>query len=204
MSSRVSATVFVGLCALGLATLQAVGVSEQQAEAFSRKLAIVNKQAEPVRRGEKPPGLRRTPFTEAEVNSWIAYRGQDLLPAGVSDPELTLVGNGKVRAAATVDLEQIAKRRSTGRTLDPWSYLGGRLPVTLTGTLHTQEGVGRFELEDAAVSGVPVPKSLLQDVVAYYSKSNDDPEGVRIDQSFRLPAHIRQIELGLGQAVVVQ
>jgi hypothetical protein len=51
---------------------------------------------------------------------------------------------------------------------------------------------------------VPVPTSLLQDVVSYYSRSTDEPEGVRLDTPFRLPARIRQIEVGQGQAVVVQ
>jgi hypothetical protein len=201
----VSATIVAVLCAFGLVSAQA-SRNQQAADAFSRKLAIVNQQAAtPIRSGDAAAtAARRTPFTEAEVNSWMAYRGQEVLPTGVSEPQVTLVGNGKMKAAAIVDLEQVAKRKATGGTLDPWSYLGGRLPVTLTGTLHTQNGVGRFDLEEAAISGVPVPKSLLQDVIAYYSRSTDDPEGLRLDESFRLPAHIRQIELGQGQAIVVQ
>jgi len=204
MTSRISATVFLGVCALGLAGLQAAGVSEKQADAFTRKVALVNEQADaPVRRGELR-GPRRTPFTEAEVNSWMVYRGKALLPVGVSEPTVTIVGNGRVKAGATVDLDAIAKHRSTGRLLDPWSYLGGRLPVTLAGTLHTQFGIARFEIEEAAVSGVPVPKYLLQDMVSYYSRSSDVPDGVRLDDMWPLPAHIQEIELGQGQAVVVQ
>jgi hypothetical protein len=127
-----------------------------------------------------------------------------MLPAGVTEPRVTIVGGGKVRAAATVDLEAVSKRRSTGGVLDPWSYMGGRLPVTLSGVLHTQDGVGRFEVEDAAISGVPVPRSMLDEVVAYYSRTANDPDGVRLDDSFKLPAKIKQIEVGQGQAVVVQ
>jgi hypothetical protein len=74
----------------------------------------------------------------------------------------------------------------------------------MSGVLHTKDGVGRFDLEEARISGVPVPTSLLQDVVSYYSRSTDEPEGVRLDTPFRLPARIRQIEVGQGQAVVVQ
>jgi hypothetical protein len=127
-----------------------------------------------------------------------------VLPTGVTDPRVTIVGNGKLSAAATVNLEEIAKRRATGGVLDPWTYLGGRLPVTLSGVLHTQNGVGKFELEEAAVSGIPVPTSVLQDIVGYYSRTPNDPEGVRLNDSFRLPAQIKQIEVGQGQAVVVQ
>ena len=202
MCCRSTAWMVVLVCGAGLAALEAADVSVQQADSFARKMAVVAQQGTAGLRGTPTP--RRTPFTETEVNSWFAYRGQELLPSGVTDPHVTIVGNGKVEADATVDLETIAKRRSTGRTLDPWSFLGGRVPVTLSGVLHTENGTGRFELEEAAVSGIPVPKSLLQDMVSYYSRTADAPEGLRLDEPFTLPARIRQIEVGQGQAVVVQ
>jgi hypothetical protein len=203
MSSRLSVGVFLLLSAAGLGAVQAASVSQQQSAAFTKKMAMVTQRGVTGIQGQAR-GPQRTPFTEGELNSWFAYEGQEVLPVGVTDPRVTIVGNGKLSAAATVDLEQVAKGRSTGRVLDPWSYLGGRLPVTLSGVLRTQDGVGRFELEEAAVSGIPVPTSVLQDIVGYYSKTSKNPEGVRLDDSFRLPAQIKQIEVGQGQAVVVQ
>jgi hypothetical protein len=117
---------------------------------------------------------------------------------------MTIIGNGRVAGEATVDLDAISKRRASGGTFDPWSLVGGRLPVTVTGILHTRDGRGRFELQSAELSGIPVPKTLLQELVSYYSKSADRPDGVRLDDAFALPANIRQIEVGSGQAVVVQ
>jgi hypothetical protein len=70
--------------------------------------------------------------------------------------------------------------------------------------LRTQNGQGRFELQQAAVSGVPIPKSVLQELVSYYSRSAEDPRGIDLDEPFELPAGIRTIEVGQGQAVVVQ
>ena len=203
MSSRLSVGVFLLMCGVGLAAPQAANVSEQQADAFTKKLALVTSRGLSSVR-EQASGPRRTPFSETEVNSWFAYRSREVLPTGLTDPRLTIVGDGKLRGAATVDLEAVAKRRSTGGVLDPWNYLGGRLPVTVSGVLRTQNGVGQFDLEGAAVSGIPVPTSVLQDIVAYYSRTADDPEGVRLNESFKLPAQIKQIELAQGQAVVVQ
>jgi hypothetical protein len=203
MSSRLNLGVFLVMCGVGLAAPQAAGVSEQQADAFTKKLAVVTARGVSDIRGQAR-GPQRTPFTEAEVNSWFAYRSGEVLPTGVTDPRLTIVGDGKLKGAATVDLEAVAKRRATGGLLDPWSYLGGRLPVTVSGVLRTQNGVGQFDLEEAAVSGIPVPTSVLQDIVAYYSRTADDPGGVRLNESFKLPAQIKQIEVGQGQAVVVQ
>jgi hypothetical protein len=204
MSSRLGVALLLPiLSGAALVALHAAGESEQQADAFSKKLAIVTQRGASGARGDTR-GPQRTPFAEVEVNSWFAYRSREMLPAGVTDPRVTIVGDGRLRGAATVDLDVIAKRRSTGRTLDPWAYLGGRVPVTLSGVLHTQNGTGRFELEEAAVSGVSVPPSVLQDIVAYYSKTADDPDGVRLNEPFKLPAQIKQIEVGRGQAVVVQ
>jgi hypothetical protein len=185
---------------LTLAPLRAADVSKQQADVFARKLGEIAKDAPPAIK----PGMRRTPVTEAELNSWFAFVAQPLLPKGVSQPEVAILGNGKVKGTATVDLESVAKRRSTGSMLDPWSYLGGRVPVNVTGTLHTKSGTGRFELEAADVNGLPVPKFLLQEMLSFYSKSERRPQGINLDAPFMLPANIQQIEVGQGRAVVVQ
>ena len=76
--------------------------------------------------------------------------------------------------------------------------------VAVAGTLRTANGVGTFALDSAHISGVPVPKYVLQELVSYYSKTPTHPEGVGLDESFPLPASIRQIDVGAGQAVVVQ
>jgi hypothetical protein len=209
MSSRLNVGGLLLLSVVGLGALQAANISEQQADAFTKKMTMVQQRAAvgvlaQSPSGQQPPSGQRTFFSEAEVNSWLSYRSSEVLPVGVSDPRVTIIGQGKLQAAATVDLEAIAKQRATGRTLDPWTYLGGRLPVTLSGVLRTQNGMGQFDLQEAAVSGIPVPTSVLHDIVAYYSRTDNAPQGVRLNDSFRLPARIKQIEVGQGQAVVVQ
>ena len=47
--------------------------------------------------------------------------------------------------------------------------------MTVSGILRTQDGVGRFELDEAAVSGVPVPPSVLQDIVALLLENRRRP-----------------------------
>ena len=77
-------------------------------------------------------------------------------------------------------------------------------PVEATGTLRTANGVAQFELEQALVSGVPVPKAFLQQVVSYYSRTPENPEGIDLEAPFPLPVNIRQIETLRGQAIIVQ
>ncbi|HZB25714.1 MAG TPA: hypothetical protein VE379_06260, partial [Vicinamibacterales bacterium] len=88
--------------------------------------------------------------------------------------------------------------------LDPMGYLTGRLPVTATGVLTTKDGVGQFELESAEVSGITVPKTLIQEILSHYSRTPDNPAGINMDEPFELPSRIREIRVGKAQSTIVQ
>jgi len=102
-----------------------------------------------------------------------------------------------------VDLDAVRKQRERG-WLDPAGYLTGRMPVTVAGRLTTKDGVGRFELDSAEISGVSIPKPVLQELLTYYSRSPEQPSGINMDDPFELPARIREIRVGTGTATVVQ
>ena len=199
MSLRTISVYLATVLIAALATLQAADTSRPMAETFAKKIALINQHAD-----RTPASARRTTLTESEVNSWFAFRAQPLLPAGLTQPKVVIVGNGKLMGSATVDLEAIGRERGSGGSLDVWSYLGGRLPLNVTGVLHTKDGQGRFDLQAADISGVPVPKTLLQELLSFYTRTAEKPQGLRIDDPFALPAGIKQIEVGQGQAVVVQ
>ncbi len=88
--------------------------------------------------------------------------------------------------------------------LDPVRYLRGRLMVKATGVVRADNGLARFELEQADVAGVPIPKFLLQQIISYYSRSRSYPSGLSLDDPLELPARIRTLEMTTGRAVVVQ
>jgi hypothetical protein len=174
-------------------------VSREQAEAFQKKLAIIVQQGE-----SKSTRERQTILTEGEVNSYLRYSAGDQLPVGVTEPTVAIQGDGRLSGRAIVDLDVVRRTKGSGGWFDPLSYLRGRLPLTASGVLQTKDGKGRFMLETAAVSGLPIPKTLLQEIVAFYSRNDDFPSGINIDDPFDLPAEINRIEVGTGQAVVVQ
>ena len=51
---------------------------------------------------------------------------------------------------------------------------------------------------------MPVPKFLVQEIVTHYTRAEDRPNGIRLDDPFTLPASIKQIDVGQGQALVIQ
>src|SRR5438477_98863 len=124
---------------------------------------------------------------QAHTDVRKAYDGIDQvldvkqLATGVVDPYVAILGSGRVSGRAVVDLDAVRKQKGPTSLLDPMNYLMGKLPVTATGVLKTSDGVGRFELESAAISRVPVPKILLQEIVSYYSRTPENPAGISLD-----------------------
>ncbi|MGE5245460.1 MAG: hypothetical protein ACM3SQ_14645 [Betaproteobacteria bacterium] len=173
--------------------------SKQDAEQLRQKLATITQYLPG--RAARP---HRTTISEQELNAYLAYDARPELPAGVIDPAITILGTGRVAARAVVDLDAVRRQKNPTSAFDPASYLTGRLPVTVAGVLRTNNGIGQFTLESATIGGVPVPKPLLQEIVSYYSRSPDMPNGVSLDNPFALPAHIREIQVERGQAVIVQ
>ena len=145
-----------------------------------------------------------TAITETEVNSYLRYELADRFPAGVTDPWVSILANGRLAGRATVDLARVGESRKSTGMLDPFNFLTGSVPLTVNGTLRTQNGVASFAVESASVSSVPVPVWMLQEIVSYYSKSEAAPNGVAIDKPFALPSGIREIRTAVGQATVVQ
>jgi hypothetical protein len=205
--------------ALGLAVAVQLSAqnrfTKQEADRFEAKLgrinAFANTSATPAK-GAKPtattavaaaPGAQTTQLTDTELNAYLRFQLRGQVPVGIVEPTLNALGDGRVAGGALIDLDAVRKSRKRGWT-DPLSYLSGQMPLAATGVLSTQNGIGRFQLESASISGVTIPKSLVQELLTHYSKSAENPSGIGIDDPFELPAKIKEIRVGKGEALVVQ
>jgi hypothetical protein len=188
----------LGALALTSALFAAVDAQSPQAQAdatYGKLLGVIQA-------GESSRGTgRRTVFTQSEMNAYLQHRAQSWLPAGLTNPRLDFVDVNKVATTVIADLDGV-RRKSSGGWFDPTAYLSGRLPVHVVGTLTTQQG--RFDLEQATVDGIPVPRLFIQELLAFYTATPEQPSGVRLDQPFELPSAIERIDVRPGQATVVQ
>jgi hypothetical protein len=175
-------------------------LTKQDASRFASKLAQIEKNSIAPR---KASAALSTEVSDAEVNAYLKFLAGSQVPVGIVDPTLHGAGNGRITGRAVVDLDAVRTQQKRAWT-DPLGYLTGRLPVTATGTLTTTRGVGRFQLESAEISGVTIPKSLLQELLSYYSRTPETPAGINMDEPFELPAAIKEIRVGQGAAVIVQ
>ena len=174
-------------------------LTRQQGDAFAKKVVVVQNHAN---EGVKTP--LSTTFTQTETNSYLKFNAIELLPTGLTEPEITLLGQGRVSAKATVDLDVVRKKQSSGGWFDPTSYLTGKLLVTASGRVITGDRKGRVELERAEVSGVPIPKTFLNQMVNFFTRTADNPNGSTVDDVFELPAKIQRITDEAGRFTVHQ
>lgn len=193
----------VAIATVLLASQAATGpkLTKAMGDRFQGKLVRI------VQTGETPRGRSRaaqaTQVTDAELNAYLRYHAKGQIPVGIVDPTINADGNGKVSGRTIVDLDAVRKQKQRG-WMDPMGYLTGRLPLTARGRLITKDGVGRFQLEGAELSGVTVPRTLVQEILSFYSRSADDPDGINMDDPFKLPVQIREIRVAAGSATIVQ
>ena len=192
---------------LGVTLLPASGLPQtgspltpEDGAALEPKLAQITA---PVQAGGSPLELEPVVLYEREVNGYLRFQAASSLPVGVADPYLSLAADGRVSAQASVDLNAVGSSQPRG-ALDLLRYLGGVVPVTASGTLKTQGGQGLLEVEAVTVGGIPVPVSVLHELVRHYSRSDTEPDGVDLSTPFVLPYLIAEVRVTSGQAVVVR
>jgi hypothetical protein len=175
-------------------------LTQQDAARFQTKLAKIEAFGNARTRAAR---AQSTDVSDAEVNSYLRYAAGAQVPVGMTEPALSALGNGRVAGRAIVDLDAVRQQKQRG-WMDPIGYLSGKVPVTAAGTLTTSNGTGRFQLESAELSGVNVPKFVLQELLSYYSRTPETPNGIDMDAPFELPAGIKEIRVGVGSATIVQ
>jgi hypothetical protein len=179
-------------------------LTKQDADRFNAKLTrIVDFGNRPAVKTTAAAPAQTTQISDAELNAYFKYNAKDQIPVGIVDPTINAIGDGRLSGRAVVDLDAVRTQKQRG-WLDPMAYLTGRLPVTASGTLTTQNGIGKFNLESAEVSGVSIPKSFLQEMLSHYSRTQENPAGINMDDPFELPSRIKEIKVGQATATVVQ
>ncbi len=201
ITSNVRRGMTAALMALTLCGSNSVAVqrSKEDGDRLQRKIDEISQNA-----SAPEPQPKSTPFSESEVNSYLAFNIKNKIPKGLANPEITIVGNGSLAGRVLVDLDEFNRNRRSQGFMDPLSYLSGRLPVTARGVLRAQNGRGRFQLGSAEIYGIALPKSLVQELVSYFSRTGENPKGFNLDAPFDLPAKIRQIAINKGEAVMRQ
>jgi hypothetical protein len=169
-------------------------ISREQAESLARKIEALAAVVPVPRKG----AARSILFTEGEINSYLNLVLLPTFPT-VKDVDLR-IANGQLTATGLVDIDQI-KRQLSLRPWNPVSFLRGRVAVNVAGRYtNVPGGLGRLTIDEVSAGSVPIPISMIEQIVATSTRSPELPDGVDISEPFRLPPPLRGLRLEAGKA----
>ena len=201
MSRIFRALAVTSVCA---ALITAVGlaqdVSRADADRMGKKVLAITQRA--VLAPAKAAPLKTT-FTDRELNAYLQHHGTEQLPTGVKNARVSMLDADKLETRAVVDLDAVRTSQTRG-WMDPLGYVTGSLEVVTIGMFSGSGGKGVYRFESGTVGGVPIPRAVMQELIAYYSRSPELPKGINLDEPFPLPAGIREVQVRRGAATVVQ
>ena len=165
------------------------------ADGMSSKLQALRERHE-----QGDPKASETEINEQEFNAYLLHHFAQQLPEGVENPWIRFSG-GPALAGATLDLDVLKSKMPESTMMQ---YLSGRVPLELSARLHTEDGVGRLELESVTLSGLGIPLTLIQQMVTTYTKGPSKPNGFRLDEPFPLPYGIDSVQILMGRMLLRQ
>jgi hypothetical protein len=169
--------------------------SRTEADALDRKFEDLNERH---KTGKVARG-KSVLVTESELNSYLNLSLGEKMPRGFSDVAVRLESE-RLQATGVLDLEKVRDKMPNLTPLSPLYWLSGRVPVLLRGRVINDEGFATIDWEDVRVGNIPVPISLLHQIVSSTTRSDDYPNGFDIRAPFALPYSVRQVRVQPGRA----
>jgi hypothetical protein len=196
---RLLLAAFILLAAFGQAVAQQP--TRAEADEMHAKIARVAARATAPRDAGVPP--LRTTFTNREINAYFVHYGPEFLPPGIAEPRVTIGADGRITARAMADLDAVRLARERG-FLDPLAYLRGSLEVVTVGRFEGEDGLGVIRFVSASVAGIEVPRTVAQELLRFYTRTPERPDGLAFDEPFPLPARLRTVSAANGMLTLVQ
>jgi hypothetical protein len=149
----------------------------------------------------KPASREPIAVSERQINSYVSLTLAPKIPPAVSDLAIRFEP-GTLAATGRLDLDAVRSKLPPGGAGTLLSFMSGRVPVELRGRVTGANGTGRVDVEQATVSGINLPPSLLAQLVAQATRSEKLPRGFDLLAPFPLPWSAQSLRLEAGRAIV--
>ena len=103
MFPRSNAFLGILVFTVSVSTAAAPEISREQGDSLARKIDAINENAT-----AKLATPKRTPITEPEVNSYLAFNIKEKIPRGLTQPQIRMVGNGQLAGRVLVDMVDVS------------------------------------------------------------------------------------------------
>jgi hypothetical protein len=165
--------------------------SAQAAESLQKKIDAVK-----AAHGAGRPGARQTiEVSEVELESYVLFHLRDDIPARLDSVRVQLT-----EGAVSADARMTFAADTTGNAAVDL-LISGTHNLFIKGKLSAAAKIGKFELEEVRVDGIPVPNILIETLVAKYVKPKY-PE-VDINAPFEMPWGIERLAITPGKTAIV-
>ena len=189
--------VLVAAVAVGALKYFPAGSSSAIAESSERAASDLQTKIDVVKKAEADKNRRqrqKLDVSEAELESYVMLDLKKQIPFPMDSIRVHLTP-GFVAADSRLTIPP----GSTGNILTD-ALVGGSHNFYVKGKLTGMNGVGKFDIQDVTVDGIPVPVILVDTLVRKYAKPKH-PE-VDIRAPFELPWGIDAVEVGQGKGTV--
>ena len=146
-------------------------------------------------RAGQPPSSKVVAVSAAELTAYLNVLTK--LPPSLSAIDVQF-DRERIAAKGLIDLDQIPQLQ--GLSLGP--LFSGRVQVAVKGRLTNEDGFGRFDVEDVRLGSIPLSPSVLGQIVASATRTQERPQGFDILAPFRYPYGVRQVKLTTGRALL--
>lgn len=142
-----------------------------------------------------------TPFTEEEINSYLQLVLKPRYHPSLRSLQVRFEQD-RLRTRAVIDFDRL-RTSSTGLFRNLLAYMfSGTRTLDADGRLHTGNGRGRYELEQARFDGRVLPSGLVHEIIAAVGMRQTPP--FNPTEPSTLPYGIERVDIEPGRLVAHQ
>lgn len=169
-----------------------------QMDVSERSAQVLQEKIDTIKKAEKTPGRQASEtvvVTESELESYVLFSLREQIPARVDSIDVQLTP-GTVAADTKMTFGNSPTKNPLIDVL-----ISGTHRFFIKGKLTASGGMGKFNLDEARVDGIPVPIVFIETLVDRYVKPKH-PD-VKLDEPFMVPWGIEDLTITNGKATIV-
>lgn len=148
-----------------------------------------------------PKQEKTTPFTENEVNSYLALQLSPKFSPGLNSLALAFEED-RLHIEAVIDSEKLGTQSTSAAAKFLAVMLPGIHKLTATGKLIAAEGKAHIEIEDARFDGGPLPALLIHQIITFVGKMQNPPFDPL--QPTEMPYRIKKVDIRNNLVMIYQ
>ena len=144
---------------------------------------------------------RTVVFLQRSLNGYLRFKGNSVLPTGLSDVAVEIQADGRLSGTGILNLDEMDDFADASSGV--LRFLSGSLPVMVSVVIEEADRSVNVTVEEIQIGPVTVPTALAELLVQRYSVSESYPTGFDLSVPVALPAAVRDIQVREGQIAIV-